>query len=1194
MATDKERREIEIVFNGQQANASIKDMAAAAAIMNNQLAKMAADDPRRAELQQDFARLTARITETRAALRTVIQTEEELAEQQAKLAEQTRLQAEANQATVATGQQASASMREMKAAAGVLDAQLQELSADDPGRAAMIRDYQVLQQRIEAAREEVKTYVKSAEELEEEQRQLAAETARLNQENREVVLNGQKVTASFKEMKAAGALLEQQLHELSADDPGRAKLLKDYQDLQKRIDGVKKEMGETAEKGLTMKDALAFAGVTVGLEAAVDLVKEIGTEVVQTVKEFEALREKVNTLTGATGDNLDQLTVGVAGLAKTFNKEYDEVLVASNALSKQMGISQQEALRLIEQGFLSGADASGEFLDQVKEYPAQFKAAGLSADEAIAVISQSVTTGVFSDKGADVIKEFGLRIREQTSATKDAMYAAFGPEFTQEILDGVNNGSISTTEALKRVATELDTTKLTAAQAQTVIADVFGGPGEDAGLDYLKSLKNVGTGIDALVDTSNVYVQRQQAMLASQKELAAVQNDLAKQFEGSSSVIDTLVNRGLTTFYALLISLVATLKEVFAPLQEIWNAFVDLGRALGLLSKEGMTARDVGEAIGNVFRALLIPTKLLWTGIAELVKGFVAWAKESDNARIALNILTFPIRALFALLTDGPAYFAGFSAAAESSIGTIARAWRRLLDRDFAGAKAEFGQIGKNAGDEFNRAFAAALAKKPVPGADTGAEPTEEEKVLKAPGGDGLTEKEKEKAAKDAEKAEKEAQARRDKADKARLDRVKEWYAEDGALLKSHNALKNQLEDRKLTDDEARRALERQKIFDDADKKYQALTGKEADYADQVLAIVAERDLQLRELTAKYDQEEEQRRQEKIDEEIARNEAATEEALAQLELDLAQGVIDEWAYEDAIYAVKKAAAERELALIKQKGAAGVVEFQKANAEKLRDEAAHLAKRKGLDEELHKFQQGLQAVKKIMGTEEIAFLGEAFGKKSALYKAFVLAQKAIALTEIAMSLQVELQENAKQSAKYPAPFNIVYLAATSGMSLVRAGIATQKVASFSSGGRTSGGGGMLDLAKLAVAPSGELLDENGFAVAGLVHKNEYVIPEWMRADPKVAQVEQWLEARRLRGYAAGGATSDGGSQAALPADAVGAPGAVDLLRELIAVQQLQNERMNTWTTKLTVIQNMYDLVPDIETYKKVNSGSGLQG
>ncbi|MGV4479354.1 hypothetical protein ACQ1PV_09235 [Ornithobacterium rhinotracheale] len=50
------------------------------------------------------------------------------------------------------------------------------------------------------------------------------------------------------------------------------------------------------------------------------------------------------------------------------------------------------------------------------------------------------------------------------------------------------------------------------------------------------------------------------------------------------------------------------------------------------------------------------------------------------------------------------------------------------------------------------------------------------------------------------------------------------------------------------------------------------------------------------------------------------------------------------------------------------------------------------------------------------------------------------------------------------------------------------------------------------------------DETGHEVAGVVHADEYVIPAWMRKQPEVAKVEQWLEAKRTgkdKPYAEGG-------------------------------------------------------------------------
>ncbi|MDO7852307.1 hypothetical protein [Hymenobacter convexus] len=54
MAQPKEERVVEIIVNGQKANASVKEMDAAAAVLWNQLRRLSADDPGRAKLVADY------------------------------------------------------------------------------------------------------------------------------------------------------------------------------------------------------------------------------------------------------------------------------------------------------------------------------------------------------------------------------------------------------------------------------------------------------------------------------------------------------------------------------------------------------------------------------------------------------------------------------------------------------------------------------------------------------------------------------------------------------------------------------------------------------------------------------------------------------------------------------------------------------------------------------------------------------------------------------------------------------------------------------------------------------------------------------------------------------------------------------------------------------------------------------------
>ena len=107
--------------------------------------------------------------------------------------------------------------------------------------------------------------------------------------------------------------------------------------------------------------------------------------------------------TGKSGDDLKAFRNQVQAVADTFNADFKETLISANALAKQFGISADEAIQLIQDGFIAGGDANGEFLNTLKEYPAYFKEAGISASQFVAIVAETNKAGIFSDKGVDAI-----------------------------------------------------------------------------------------------------------------------------------------------------------------------------------------------------------------------------------------------------------------------------------------------------------------------------------------------------------------------------------------------------------------------------------------------------------------------------------------------------------------------------------------------------------------------------------------------------------------------------------------------------------------------------------------------------------------------------------------------------------------------------------------------------------------------
>ena len=283
--------------------------------------------------------------------------------------------------------------------------------------------------------------------------------------------------------------------------------------------------------------------------------------------------------TGKSGDDLKAFRNEVQAVADTFGADFQEMLIATNALSEQFGISANEALELVKDGFVSGANANGEFLDTLKEYPAYFKEAGISADQFVAIVAQTSKMGIFSDKGVDAIKEANLRLREMTKATADAL-DGIGIS-SKQVQKDLQTGAKTTFDVMQDVSAKLAKLPDSAAQVGAAIADIFGGPGEDAGLQYLRTLKDISTNMDEVKGKTGVMAQLQDKQLQSQIEL---QNALSGLFDATGGNFETLttkakvfVNQGLTSIIKGVINVINYFVKLYNEsllVRGIWNAIV--------------------------------------------------------------------------------------------------------------------------------------------------------------------------------------------------------------------------------------------------------------------------------------------------------------------------------------------------------------------------------------------------------------------------------------------------------------------------------------------------------------------------------------------------------------------------------------------------------------------------------------------
>lgn len=383
------------------------------------------------------------------------------------------------------------------------------------------------------------------------------------------------------------------------------------EELRKKFDSTGKSLQKFTKRFLHFNE---------GLEAVRNLsegVRQLGDSLRATADRSSMLTQ----LTGETGAGMRDLRKEIEAVADYFGKDFNEVLRSANALSKGFGISAQEAMRLVRDGLVSGADAGGDFLDTVREYPRYFKEAGLSAEDFIAISTNAAKQGVFSDKGVDAIKEGNLRIREMTTATAAAL-EGIGIS-SQAVMEGLRNGSVTTFDVMQQVAARLKELPPSASQVGAALADIFGGPGEDAGLEYIKSLADVRLSMDEVKAASGGLAEQQEAAVRAQEKL-------------NFSLQDYVDLAGVYAHVRPLIGIMADVGQALIGLQSITAALKSFN-VQALVARARVAAMTTATVAATVAQKTAALATAAWRGaVAAAVAVQSVWNSTSRVTAVRL------------------------------------------------------------------------------------------------------------------------------------------------------------------------------------------------------------------------------------------------------------------------------------------------------------------------------------------------------------------------------------------------------------------------------------------------------------------------------------------------------------------------------------------------------------------------------
>ena len=220
--------------------------------------------------------------------------------------------------------------------------------------------------------------------------------------------------------------------------------------------------------------------------------------------------------TGLTGDELVSVRNEIQAISDTMGKDYKDTLSTVDALMANYGLTAQQSMKVVEDGFASGADLSGDMLSKIQQYAPTFHDAGISADQMVAILQQT-RSGIFSEKGLDIITMASKRIREMSTGTRSAL-EGIGID-VNKVQDDLASGARSTFDVVQEISTKMKNFGSDSQQVGSVLKDVFGRQGADAGIKLIEQLDTMSTSLEEVKKQTGEWGKDQEEDIKAVAEL---------------------------------------------------------------------------------------------------------------------------------------------------------------------------------------------------------------------------------------------------------------------------------------------------------------------------------------------------------------------------------------------------------------------------------------------------------------------------------------------------------------------------------------------------------------------------------------------------------------------------------------------------------------------------------------------------
>lgn len=317
--------------------------------------------------------------------------------------------------------------------------------------------------------------------------------------------------------------------------------------------------------------------------------------------------------TGYTGEALETMRNSIAATADTMGKDFKDVLGTADNLMANFHLSGEQAMDVINKGFASGADLSGDMLQKIQQYAPTFHDAGISADQLVAILQQT-RSGIFSDKGLDIITMASKKIREMSSGTASSL-DAIGIS-SKQVQQDLANGTKNTFDIIQQVASKMKNFGADSQQVGDILKNVFGKQGAQAGIQLIEQLDTMSTSLDEVKKQTGAWGDVQLENIKLQKELNTY---MSSMFDFSQKGFASIITAGKQFGTKVLIQI---MKGLFNTI----SYFIDW-------YDESLLLRGVIQTLGAAFRGVWSVVR----GVANLI--IDAMKQVGRSLKGALDIL---------------------------------------------------------------------------------------------------------------------------------------------------------------------------------------------------------------------------------------------------------------------------------------------------------------------------------------------------------------------------------------------------------------------------------------------------------------------------------------------------------------------------------------------------------------------------